>query len=472
MRGNDRGRSPGVEWRGVLRSGGTRLLVLPVSALLGVVVTRLLVDGYGAAAFAQYGLLVGIGALLPFTDLGMSAAVMNSVSASADPGRDDAVRRTLVTALRVLLGSMVVLALVTGLVSLLGLWPALLGDGLLTGSGPAAAAACLLLIALGIPLGIGQRVLVGLGQNHVSILVLGLQTPLVLAVLAVLVATRTPAGGAFPAVPYAATLLLSGVCTWLAARRLGPVFGAALRAVPRLRSERGAPVFGTAWPMLVQMVAVPLAMQSDRLLLSHLRPAADLAQYNLAAQMFVPIWALVNSAGLALWPVFARARAQRAAASPYPMALAFGAAGAVLATAVALLSPFLAELASGGAVRLGGLLVVAFAVLMVLQAAKYPLGMYLTDARGLRFQAAMIALMLPVNVATSWVLADRLGPAGPVLGSIAGVLVFELLANAWYVRRRLRADALPADALPADAPTAHPTDVPSEESAVPDLVAR
>jgi O-antigen/teichoic acid export membrane protein len=421
-----------------MRSGGARLLVLPVSALLGIVVTRLLIDTYGPAVFAQYALLVGIGALLPFTDLGMSAAVTNAVAASPDPTRDDAVRRTLLTAMRVLLVSAAVLTSLTGLVSLLGLWPTLLGDGLLPDSGPAAAAACLLLIALGIPVGIGQRMLVGLGRNHAAILVLGVQTPVVLTVLALLVASGTRAGHVFPVVPYAVTLFLTGICTWLAARRVRPVLAEAIRLVPRVRRERGAPVFHVAWPMLVQMVAVPLAMQSDRLLLSHLRPAAELAEYSLAAQMFIPIWALVNSAGLALWPVFARARAEGTASSPFAMAWAFAGAAAVLAAAVAVLSPWLAELASGGAVRLSGLLVPAFVVLMVLQAAKYPLGIYLTDARGLRFQAAMIAVMLPVNVGLSWVLTERIGPAGPVIGSIVGVLLFEVVANTLYVRRRLR----------------------------------
>ena len=438
-----------AQWRAVLRSGGARLLVLPLSALLGIVVTRLLIDTYGPAAFAQYALLVGIGALLPFTDLGMSAAVTNAVAASPDPARDDLLRRTLLTALRVLLASAACLALLTALVSGLGLWPALLGDGLLAGSGPAVATACLLLIALGIPLGIGQRMLVGLGSNHVSILVLGVQTPLVLAVLALLVASGGGAGGAFPVAPYAVTLVLAGVCTWLAARRVRPVLGKAVRGVLRIRTERGAPVFHLAWPMLVQMVAVPLAMQSDRLLLSHLRPAAELAEYSLAAQMFIPIWALVNSAGLALWPVFARARAEGTSTTPFPMAWAFAGSAALLAVSVAILSPWLAELATGGAVEIGGPLVLAFVVLMVLQAGKYPLGMYLTDARGLRFQAAMIAMMLPVNVGLSWVLTERVGAAGPVVGSIVGVLVFEVVANAVFVRRRLRRAARAA-AGPAD----------------------
>jgi O-antigen/teichoic acid export membrane protein len=352
----------------------------------------------------------------------------------------------------VLLVSAAVLALLTGLVSVLGLWPTLLGDGLLADSGPPVAAACLLLIALGIPVGIGQRMLVGLGRNHISILVLGVQTPVVLVVLTLLVASGSRAGAAFPVVPYAVTLVLSGTCTWLAARRIRPVLGEAVRRVPRVHAERGAPVFHVAWPMLVQMVAVPLAMQSDRLLLSHLRPAAELAEYSLAAQMFIPIWALVNSAGLALWPVFARARAEGAATSPFGMAWAFAGAAAVTAAVVAGASPWLAELATGGAVQLSWLVVLAFAVLMVLQAGKYPLGMYLTDARGLRFQAAMIALMLPVNVGLSWALTLRIGAAGPVIGSIVGVLVFEVVANTFYVRRRLRKAAAAAGQPAVDEP--------------------
>ena len=50
--------------RSVLRSGGARLAVLPVSAVLGIVATRLIIDHYGTAAYAQYTLLVGIGPLL------------------------------------------------------------------------------------------------------------------------------------------------------------------------------------------------------------------------------------------------------------------------------------------------------------------------------------------------------------------------------------------------------------------------
>ncbi|SEL20561.1 Membrane protein involved in the export of O-antigen and teichoic acid [Blastococcus sp. DSM 46786] len=425
---------PGL-WAAVRRSAGAKLVVLPVSALLGVVLTRLVIDAFGVAAFAQYGLLVALGALLPFADLGMAAAVMNAVAASPDPGSDPHVRRVLVTATRALLGSAAVLIAAALGLWVLDLWPILLGEGLLPGQGPAVATLCLLLIAAALPVGLGQRILAGLGSNHLSVVVLGAQTPLVLAAVALLVWWEVPAGAGLAVVAYAVTLILSAVLTVIAARRLHPVVGLALRDAMRLRTVRGARVLDVAWPMLVQMLALPLAMQSDRIVLSHRTGSTVLAEYNLAAQMFTPVWAVVSAGGITLWSTFARARARGESVSPSSTALAFGAAAAVMAGAVALLSPVLAGFASGGRITLGVPLVLAFVVLMTLQGLKYPLGMAMTDAAGLRYQAVMIVLMLPVNVGLSWWLAGHLGAVGPVVGSIVGVAAFQCLANAWYVRR-------------------------------------
>jgi O-antigen/teichoic acid export membrane protein len=423
-------------WRGVGRSAASRLLVLPVSAGLGIVLTRVVIEAYGPEAFAQYGLLVGIGALLPFADLGMSAAVLGAVGAADRPAADEHVRRVLTTAIRVLLGSALVLTVVAVTLTVAGLWPGLLGSGLLPDDGPLAAMACLVLIAAAMPFGVGQRVLSGLGHNHVTILVLGAQTPLVLGAVLLLVWADVAAGAYVAVVAYAATLLLSAVLLVLAARRLHPALGRALRDALRPRSRApGAPVFGMAWPMLVQMLALPLAMQTDRIVLSHRSETAVLAEYNLAWQMFTPIYLVVAAGGMSLWPVFARARARGQTLSSLSMSWVFGAAAAAMALVVGLLSPWLADLASGGAIRIGPSLVVAFCVLTVLQAVKYPLGMSMTDAAGLRFQAYMIVAMLPVNTGLSWWLAGLLGAPGPLVGSIVGVTVFQVLANVLYVRR-------------------------------------
>jgi O-antigen/teichoic acid export membrane protein len=194
--------------------------------------------------------------------------------------------------------------------------------------------------------------------------------------------------------------------------------------------------------MLVQMLALPLAMQTDRIVLSHRAGVDVLAQYNLASQMFNPIWAVISAGGVTLWPVFARARARGEALSPVSISWLFGAAAAVMAAVLALVSPWLASLASGGAITLGPLLLVAFLVLMSFQGLKYPLGMFMTDPAGLRFQALMVVLMLPVNLGLSWWLAGPLKAAGPVIGSVVGVGLFQYVAYAWYVRRRTAATAV------------------------------
>ena len=74
--------------------------------------------------------------------------------------------------------------------------------------------------------------------------------------------------------------------------------------------DQGERVFDTAWPMLIQMIALPLAMQSNRLILSHVSSVDELATYSLASQMFNPIFSVSIAASMALWPVFARARSR------------------------------------------------------------------------------------------------------------------------------------------------------------------
>ncbi|HEY8524538.1 MAG TPA: oligosaccharide flippase family protein [Acidimicrobiales bacterium] len=440
--------APPSAWRSVARSAGVRVLVLPVSAVLGVVNTRLIVENYGRDAFAQYGLLVALGTLLPFADLGMSAAIMNAIGASERPSRDDHVRRVLVTSIRVLVCSAAVIVAVSALISAAGLWPELMGEGLLPGSGPVAAALCLAIIGITLPAAIGQRVLSGLGRNHVTIAIQGLQTPVVMVVLLVLVALEAGDGTYLAVVPYTVTFVISVAATVVAARLVRPQIGRALRGAPRLRTVRGAKVFDVAVPMLVQMIALPVAMQSDRLVLSHVAGSADLARYNLAAQMYLPVWQVVSAAGVALWPIFARARArgEPGAQSPMTLAAGFGAAGAAACVAISLGSGWLANLASSGEIEIPVSVLVAFSVFMVCQAAKYPLGMFMTDAAGLRYQAVMILIMLPVNLGLSIVLTAWWGTVGPVIGSAVGVLLFQVVANWLYVRRALARAAAAAPA--------------------------
>jgi len=425
--------------RGVGANALARILVLPVSAVLGLVLTRIVLDNYGESAYAQYVLLAGVAALIPFADLGISASVVNATATADDPRGDRNLELTLVSAVRILVGSATVLLLLTGAVTLLGGWHTLLGEGLSETSGSSAAAWCFVVIAITLLVSFGQRVLTGRGRLWIVIAVNGRQTPRVLATVLVLVATGWGDGAYLAVIAYAATFVLTVATLVVAARRVRPTVGRALRDAGKVRSVRGARVMDTAVPMLVQMVALPIAMQSDRLVLSHVSGLDELTEYSLAAQMYNPFVGVMAVAGMALWPIFAKARADgvRSEVSPGRMALFFGAVALALALVISLASGFLAELASGGEITLGVPLLVAYSCLVVLQAVKYPLGMYMTDARGLRYQAAMVVAMLPVNLGLSIVLARQWGAVGPVIGSTIGVLVFQVAANWWYVRRDL-----------------------------------
>ncbi len=288
--------------------------------------------------------------------------------------------------------------------------------------------------------GFGQRLLTALDRNHLAIGLIGLQSPIVVLCVLGLIALGGVAGDYVAVAAYGATFVLSVVSCVVAARLIRPAVSIAVHDAPRLRSVRGARVFDVAWPMLVQMIALPLAMQTDRIVLSHVASVTDLAQYNLASQVFTPVWSVVNSAGAALWPLFARARARadHGDQSVSSLAVGFGAGAGAVSIVLAVCSPWLASVASGGTIRLPVGLVVAFTVFMALQGVKYPLGMYMTDARGLRYQALMILLLLPVNLGLSVWLAYRWGAAGPVVGSAVSVFLCQVLANWWYVRREVR----------------------------------
>ena len=413
--------------------------MLPISAVLGIVCTRIIIDDFGKGAYVQYGLIVGLGSLLPFADLGMSAAVINAVGASRDPRTDSHVRDVLITSVRVLTGSAIVLLVVTGAITLLHGWGQLIGHGISTGSGATSSAVCMALLAVTMVFGFGDRVLTGLGKNHISIGLSAALTPIVLVVLLVSVRFGVDIGGYVAIVPYAVTFLIAVAACVIAGHRIAPTVGTALRAARHVRTVHGAKVFNIAWPMLLQMIALPIAMQTDRLVLSHVSNLQNVAEYNLASQMYTPVWGVVSSAGVALWPIFARNRATPTAEklSPMRMSLAFAGFAAVVCLIISLASSWLAARASGGEIHLEVGLLASFSALMIVQAAKYPLGMYMTDVRGMRFQAVMIVLLMPVNLGLSIVLGRHLGAPGPVLGSVVGVIICQVLANVWYVHRDL-----------------------------------
>ncbi|AZS36851.1 hypothetical protein CVS47_01465 [Microbacterium lemovicicum] len=84
-----------------------------------------------------------------------------------------------------------------------------------------------------------------------------------------------------------------------------------------------------------------------------------------------------------------------------------------------------------------------FVIYVTVQAAKYPFGAFLTDAKGLRFQAYCVLLLLPINLGLTLLLTPLLGAPGPLIGSVIGVVLCQMIPNAIMVRRRLKGTEAP-----------------------------
>ncbi|WP_017178849.1 lipopolysaccharide biosynthesis protein [Actinomyces timonensis] len=445
-------------WASVGRTAGAKMIVMVVAGVFGLINTRLILSHFGADAYAQYGLLATFPTLMPFTDLGIGAVILNVVAGSTDPAHDSTLRRTLTTAIRVLLASTVVICTTGVVIQLLGAWPTLLGARLMDGGG-ATATICLIIYSLALPLSVGQRIVVGLGRSATQVISSGVVSPAMTTLLLLAILARLDSGNAVSIYSYLANTLVSLICIVVAWRATGPLLREAARDVPRLREAPGVKVINTAGPQLLQSLVLPIAFQTDRILLSHLGASDALAQYNLASTLFNLLTQTVVAAGVAMWPVFARARSAGQITSPFRPAGIFASAGTAMALAMGLLAPWAAGILSDGAIHLPLLLIVSFAASVIVEAAKYPLGMYMTDPRGLRFQVVPVLVLVPVNFALSWALIAPFGPAGPVLGSVISVVVCQFIPYVWWVRRdleRRRRLAAEEGAAPAADPQSAP----------------
>lgn len=425
-------------WRSVGSAAAMKVVVMGVTGVVALVTSRVILQHYGVEAYAQYGLLASLPALIPFADLGIAAVLINAAAEADDARRDERLRRTITSALRVLLVAGAIIAGLGLALSALDLWPAVLGPGLLDGGGWVAGA-CLAILGLSLPLGIGARLLVGLGRTSAQIATQALTAPIILGLVAVSVLVSAPAGEHLAIFAYLAALVVAATTLGMAARAISPQLGRAVRDVPRVRTAPGVRVIDVAAPMLVQMLALPVAMQTARILVSHLSGPTELADYHLGSQLFGIALQTIAAAGIALWPLYARARAADRVDSPFAATLWFLGGGLVLGGAVAVLSPWLVDLISAGALELDPLLVVAFVVFIAVQAAKYPVGMYMTDARGLRFQVLPTIAMIPIALGLSLWLIPSLGAAGSVLAVTAAVGLCQVIPNLLYVRSDLRA---------------------------------
>lgn len=406
----------------IVRTMGVRAVTLPLQAVTGSLTTYLCVRSVGVEAYATVGLLLGLQGFAGFLNLGTPAALSTAVGEAPIRG-DDTLARTFVTSLRSVVPVSAIAVLLAVVLAATGAWPDILGRGrpdLLT------AGALVVVVGLGLaqPMALQQAILMSSGRTGLAIV--GSTSGAILA----LIGTATAAAAGAPVIWFVVVptfCQLTGMAVW--SRSARRIVGMSLPGLIRAamdRSYRGVRIRLQSTPALVIWVFLPLAYQTDRIVLDHFSTSAQLASYNVACQIFTPVLSIVTLGSASLWGYYSQRRIEGTLPSQRAFAqasLALAAAGFFLGVAYAIVTPGLSQLVTGDRVSVSSGLALAFALFMVVQSFHQPSAMLQTDVPGLRFNAAAVVAMTVLNIVLSIALARSLGAAGPVLASALSLTV-------------------------------------------------
>lgn len=410
--------------RQLVLSGGSRFAVLPLTGLASALTTYLLVTRAGSELFAYVALVGSLFQLLPFTDLGLSAPVINAVSSRLEADGDRIAREVLKRSFLILVATGGSLLLVTILFALLGWWPVVLGlPPAFTAHADSVMILAFLPFCLSVPLSIGQRALVALGKNHLANFAAMVGPVFSVLIITTIVLTSAPDELAVIA-PASGVLATALTTTLLAVRHSGW----SLRQLVRtpLSPDTRSATFGAAGPMFIISVTVPIASYSHRLLLAHSGASDQLAEYSVAAQFYFPVYSVLAAMAIVLWPAFAQRRGTARPTWLWSLRV-FTVIGLMAATGYILLIRPVARLVTDGRIEVNWPLASAFGVLLVVVAIHQPQGMLLTSPAQLTFQAVCTTAMVVVTIGAGLVLIPILGATGIVLANALAVLLAQVV---------------------------------------------
>lgn len=410
-----------------LKALSARLITLIVAFVSGLMTTRMIISHGGAEAYSLYTLIAALPSLVPFLDFGAGAAIVNSVARSENLETDALVRAQLRTTVRITAASGAVLVAISLVLAFSDLWPSLLGSA---SAGQAhvneVVVVCAMAFAVSLPLGLWARVMLGMRKNHWVVLVQGLQPLLTLGVVFFILSVDQNANVWLGVAAYISILAISFIGATVASVQTKSLFVKAILEAPFIGKHPGAQVMHVGWPMLAQTLAPPISVQFTRLIVAQFVSVYALAQYGMLLQVVTPISGLVSTVGATLWPYYVRAQ-QRSEkhVGPFRMAALFAIAAASVGAFLVLVGPALFSFISNGHISVSRPMIACFSMAIIAQAMLYPLGMYMMDAVGLRFQVIPAMLMALGSVAFVLVFAPTWG----IVSAPVGVTFFTAIAQ-------------------------------------------
>lgn len=423
------------ERRAVVLGAAFRVVGTPVIALVGLVNTALIVRQTGEAVFGVVSLVSTLILLIPFADLGIGAVVTSACSRRGRLCDDPEAVATVQRGFRMLILVAAVLILTSVMVMAADAWHFIIG----TRTGPDDALAITLatcLIALGIPAGIGIRIIIGLNMNQLAVLLS--MTNVVFALMITLMLKAAGAIGIWYAIsgPFGA-LVGNCIATALAMRMSGLRLSAFSR--PGAEYANSRLLQGSLW-MFVLSIGLPLGLQSHRLILSHVSNPDELSRFALTAQIFAVVWMVFDTAGMALWPVFVKRRSDVEASMQLWLKAVgvFGTLSLVAGAGFVIFVPWATALLSDGQVVATRALAAAFAALLVVECIHLPSGVMLTMPREARWQSFCIMVMGMTAVVLGIWWAGIWGGTGVIAAAVLAMVFAQVIPDFVWIPRLLR----------------------------------
>jgi len=401
----------------LLGSMGARVLVLPVSGVATILGSRIVVEATGAEGFAWFSLVISLPLLIPISDFGIGAALTDVVA--TDGLNSPRFWSTLKKVLSLLASISGFATLIAVGMAVFGLWSPLLG----VPGGPLmelACAAVALFAAVGIPLGAAQRILLSLGKQTLSTLVLGFGGVWSLSATWV-VSLFEASDFALYALAYASGPLVAQILLGIVATRILRKARPPLGVVGKKGKVR---VHMVAVPMAIITLSLPLAYQSDRTVLAHVSSMDQLASYSLVGLIYTPLLSILSVGGQTLWPMFMTQKESNGVRKLYWHGIAiFAILGIVLASGLIVLGPAITHIVKGNDANLSSPIstYILFGMLLLLFAAHTTNGMLLMDERGRKLQAVGSVALLVVKVPLSIYLGSHFGAEGVIASTIVAV---------------------------------------------------
>lgn len=427
--------------RRVALTAAASALAKVLSVATALISVPLTLHYLGVERFGMWMTISSLIAMLAFADFGIANGVLSEVADAQ--GREDrpALQRIVSS------GFVMLTAIAAGLLALFALayayvpWHAVFnvqGDLARAEAGPALAvfAAC---FALAIPLGMVQRVQMGLQQGFLASLWQCVGS--VCALAGVLLAIHFQGGLPWLVLAFAGAPLLAALLNSL-------LFY--LRSRPDLRPRKSlySPMTArhlarTGALFFVLQITVAVAYTSDSIVIAQLLGAAAVAQYAVPEKLFGLVALAIAMVLAPLWPAYGEAIARGDHAwvrrtLKRSLLLAIGLVG-ITSAGLLLAGPMLINVWVGGVISVPFSMLVALAVWKVVEAGGNAVAMYLNGAHVIGLQVAVAVSVAASALYLKFLFITMFGIAGAVWATVVAYLVFAAVPYAYFLPRLMAA---------------------------------